>query len=254
MPELTGERFISDPFRPEAKLYRTGDLARFLNDGNLEFMGREDFQVKIRGFRIELGEIEATLERQPDVKQVVVVAREDAQAEKILVAYVVAKAGITVNTDSLRSAVEESLPSYMIPSHYILLDSLPLTANGKIDRNALPLVSFSSIVSKDDRERPQGEFEQILSMAWAEALGVSQIGRHDNFFNLGGHSLAALKIAFKCQQEFQVEIPLHMFVQYPVLSEQAKRLEEMVVEQADPAALEGLMDEMDKKPESLPDN
>jgi len=217
-------------------------------------MGRADFQVKIRGFRIELGEIEATLEKQPGVEQAVVMAPEDAQMEKTLVAYVVAKVGMTVNTDSLRSAVEEFLPSYMVPSHYVLLGSLPLTANGKIDRNALPRISFSSVVSKDDGECPQGEFEQILANAWAEALGVSQIRRQDNFFNLGGHSLAALKIAFKCQQEFQVEIPLHLFVQYPVLSEQAKRLEEMVVEQADPAALEGLMDEMDKKPESLSDN
>jgi amino acid adenylation domain-containing protein len=253
MPELTGERFISDPFRPEAKLYRTGDLARFLNDGNLEFMGRADFQVKIRGFRIELGEIEATLEKQPGVEQAVVMAREDAQGEKILVAYVVAKSGKAISGDSLRSAVEVSLPSYMVPSHYVLLESLPLTANGKIDRNALPPVSFSSIVSKEEGEGPQGEFEKILATAWAEALGLSQIRRQDDFFNLGGHSLAALKIAFKCQQEFQVEIPLQMFVQYPVLSEQAKRLEEMVVEQADPAVLDGLMDEMDKNPDSLSD-
>jgi amino acid adenylation domain-containing protein len=246
-PDLTAERFVSDPFRKGGRLYRTGDLARFLADGNLEFMGRADFQVKIRGYRIELGEIEATLDQQPGVKQAVVVAREDRQADKILAAYVVAKAGESVNLDALRSALEAALPNYMIPAHFVLLESLPLTANGKVDRNALLPISLPSGISTDDGEDPRGEFEKLLAKAWIEALGLERIRRHDNFFNLGGHSLAALKIAFHIQQEFQVDFPLQMFVQCPVLSEQARRLEEMVVEQADPAVLERLMDEMTKK-------
>jgi amino acid adenylation domain-containing protein len=248
-PELTAERFISDPFRPQGRLYRTGDLARFLADGNLEFLGRADFQVKIRGFRIELGEIEATLDQQSGVEQAVVVVREDPQGEKILAAFFVAKAGNSVNPDLLRGALEAALPSYMTPTHFIQLESLPLTANGKIDRNALPTISLQSDISTETGEDPRGEFEQVLAKAWAEALGLKRICRHDNFFRLGGHSLAALKIAFKSQQEFHVDFPLQMFVQYPVLSEQAKRLEEMVVEQADASVLESLLAEMIKNRE-----
>jgi hypothetical protein len=246
---LTAERFVSDPFRQEGKLYRTGDLARFLADGNLEFMGRADFQVKIRGFRIELGEIEAALEQQSGVEQAVVAAREDRQSDKILVAYLVAKAGNSVNTDLLRSALEAALPNYMVPSHFVLLENLPLTANGKIDRNALPPISIQSNISREAGEDPRGEFEQVLAKAWAEALGLKRICRHDNFFFLGGHSLAALKIAFKCQQEFHVDFPLQMFAQYPVLSEQAHRIEEMAVEQADASVLEQLLGEVIKNRE-----
>jgi len=205
-----------------------------------------DFQVKIRGFRIELGEIEAALEQQPGVEQAVVVAREDHLADKFLAAFFVAKAGNSVSPDLLRGALEAALPNYMVPSHFIQLESLPLTANGKIDRNALPPVSTQASISTEAGEDPRGEFEQVLAKAWAEALGLKRICRHDNFFRLGGHSLAALKIAFKSQQEFHVDFPLQMFVQYPVLSEQAKRLEEMLVEQADAGVLESLLAEMIK--------
>lgn len=243
-PDLTAERFVRDPFRPDGRLYRTGDLARFLADGNLEFVGRADFQVKIRGFRIELGEIESTLEEQPGVEQAVVVAREDRQGDKILAAYLVAKAGNSVNPDSLRGALEAALPHYMVPSHFLLLESLPLTANGKIDRNALPPISLSTNTETCAGEDPRSEFEQVLANAWAEALGLNRIRRNDNFFSLGGHSLAALKIAFKCQQEFNLDFPLQMFVQHPILSEQATRLEEMIVEQADASVLESLMAEV----------
>src|SRR6202140_4334430 len=141
-PDLTAERFVSNPFRPESRLYRTGDLARFLADGNLEFMGRADFQVKIRGFRIELGEIEATLEQQPGVEQAIVVAREELQADKILAAYVVPKAGESVSAAVLRRALEAALPNYIVPSHFVLLQSLPLTANGNLDRNPQPPLPF----------------------------------------------------------------------------------------------------------------
>ncbi len=247
-PELTAERFVPDPFRAQGRLYRTGDLARFLADGKLEFMGRADFQVKIRGFRIELGEIETALEEQPGVEQAVVVAREDLHGDKILAAFFVAKAGSTVNTDALRGTLEASLPGYMVPTHFILLEKLPLTANGKIDRNALPAIARpaedSNAAAGGAGEEPRGEFEQVLAKAWAEALGLKRIRRSDDFFRLGGHSLAALKIAFKSQQEFHVDFPLQMFVQYPVLSEQAKRVEDMVMEQADSGELERLMDEM----------
>ena len=176
-------------------------------------------------------------------------AREDPQADKILAAFFVAKAGGSVNPDSLRGALEAALPGYMVPTHFIQLESLPLTANGKIDRNALPPISPQSNASTGAGEDPRGEFEQVLAKAWGEALGLKRICRHDNFFGLGGHSLAALKIAFKSQQEFHVDFPLQMFVQYPVLSEQAKRLEEMVVEQADASVLESLLAEVIKNRE-----
>jgi hypothetical protein len=154
-----------------------------------------------------------------------------------------------VDTNLLRGALEAALPNYMVPSHFIQLESLPLTANGKIDRNALPPISLPANISAGASEEPRGEFEQILAMAWAEALGRSRICREDNFFHLGGHSLAALKIAFKSQQEFHVDFPLQMFVQYPVLSEQAKRIEEMVVEQADAGLLESMLAEVIKNRE-----
>jgi acyl-coenzyme A synthetase/AMP-(fatty) acid ligase len=246
-PELTAERFVRDPLRDGGKLYPTGDIARFLPDGNLEYVGRADFQVKIRGFRIELGEIEATLDQQPGVAQAVVVAREDRGGDKLLAAYFVAKAGQSVKADALRIALAAALPNYMVPSHFIPLERLPLTANGKIDRNALPPVSLTAGAAKEKAgEEPVGEFEQVLAKSWAEALGLKRVSRQDNFFHLGGHSLAALKIAFKCRQEFQMEFPLQMFVQYPVLSEQAKRVEEMILEQADAGELQSMIAEFTK--------
>jgi acyl carrier protein len=137
----------------------------------------------------------------------------------------------------------------MVPSYFIQLESLPLTANGKIDRNALPPIIMQAGNSEESGEAPNGEFEEVLAKAWAEALGLKRICRQDNFFHLGGHSLAALKIAFKSQQEFGVEFPLQMFVQHPVLSEQAKRLEEMVLEQADASVLESLLNDVIKSRE-----
>jgi amino acid adenylation domain-containing protein len=246
-PELTAERFVRDPFREAGRLYRTGDIARFLPDGNLEYLGRADFQVKIRGFRIELGEIEAILDRQTGVEQTVVVAREDRKGDKLLAAYFVVKAGQKVNSAALRAALEAVLPNYMVPSYFIALERMPLTANGKIDRNALPaLLNSAAAPVEKPGEQPVGEFEQVLAKAWAEALGLKSVSRHDNFFHVGGHSLAALQIAFQCRQEFQLEFPLQMFVQYPVLSEQAKRLEGMLLEQADAGELESMLAEFTK--------
>jgi amino acid adenylation domain-containing protein len=253
-PELTAERFVKDPFCEEGRLYRTGDLARFLPDGNLEYMGRADFQVKIRGFRIELGEIEALLESQPGVAQGVVVAREDLHADKILAAFFVAKSGNSVNPDALRAALEAALPAYMVPTHFVQLERLPLTANGKIDRNALPPIAVQVGPSAEAGEAPRGEFEMALAEAWSEALGLRRINRQDNFFRLGGHSLAALKIAFRTQQEFKVDFPLQVFVQHPVLSEQAKRLEELLLEQADAGTLESFLEEIAQNREHPADN
>ena len=246
-PELTAERFLPDPFRSEGRLYRTGDVARFQSDGNLEFLGRADFQVKIRGFRIELGEIEAVLEQQSSVQQTVVVACEDQQGDKRLAAYVVAKAGGSPTANALRSTLEATLPDYMVPSHFVFLDRLPLTANGKIDRKALPPVTFQAAAAESADELPLSEIEQIVAQAWKEVLGIERVRRSDNFFDLGGHSLAALQITFKIRQTLHVEFSLQTFAEAPMLSDQAKQLEEMLLEQADAGLLDKFMSEIEQK-------
>ena len=246
-PELTAERFIPDPFRKGGRLYRTGDIARFLPDGNLEFLGRADFQVKIRGFRIELGEIEATLEQQSAVRQAVVVANEEKSGNQSLVAYIVPKAGEAPAANSLRAALESSLPDYMVPSHFVFLESLPLTANGKVDRKSLPAVSSQPVNTESVDDPPQGEIEQMIAQAWAEVLGAARIHRNDNFFDLGGHSLTALQIAFKLRQMFNVDFSLQAFMETPVLSAQAKYLEEKLLEQADASLVDELIGEMEQE-------
>ncbi len=230
-PELTAERFVADPFRKGGRLYRTGDAVRVRPDGNLEYLGRNDFQVKIRGYRIELGEIEALLEQQPAVKQAVAAAREDAGGDKILVAYVVPKNG-SLAVETLRAALQEKVPDYMIPSCFVPLAELPLTANGKIDRRALPEPTANSPACEQGGDELDGEIEQIVAQIWAEALGVIRVRRNDSFFDLGGHSLSALRTTAQIQEIFQVDFPLQTFLKMPVLCEQARKLEEILLSQA----------------------
>ncbi|MET4121765.1 amino acid adenylation domain-containing protein, partial [Bradyrhizobium sp. JR1.5] len=198
-PELTAERFIASPFVEGDRLYRTGDLARYLPDGNLAFLGRNDEQVKIRGFRIEPGEIAARLCEHAWVRDAVVVAQQDRTGEKRLVAYVVAAAehaGEAEGSDlagTLRAHVSARLPDYMVPAAFVRLAGLPLTANGKLDRNALPMPEDAAY-ARAAYEPPRGETETALAQLWAELLGVARVGRHDNFFDLGGHSLLALQV------------------------------------------------------------
>ncbi|QPL45288.1 amino acid adenylation domain-containing protein [Halomonas sp. A40-4] len=188
-PDLTAERFVADPFTEGERLYRTGDLVRWRDDGQLEYLGRLDHQVKIRGLRIELGEIEAELLAQSAVREAVVVAQEGSGGSR-LVAYVVPQADSELDTSSLREALGQTLPDYMVPGVLVSLDALPLNANGKVDRKALP---EPGLASGSQYEPPQGEVEKALAEIWSEILGVNQVGRHDNFFELGGHSLLALK-------------------------------------------------------------
>jgi amino acid adenylation domain-containing protein len=233
-PELTGERFLADPFLAGGRIYRTGDLARFLPDGDLEYLGRTDFQVKIRGFRIELGEIEAHLEQQPGVQQAVVMAEEDKGGDKLLVAYLIAKPDQNPTSDNLRSALEAKLPPYMMPSQFIFLQTFPLTSNGKIDRKMLPQQkAVLTAAGADQAGELDGQIEEMLAATWAEGLGLPRVNRNDNFFDLGGHSLSALRVAFKIQQIFQVDFPLQTFIQIPVLSEQARRLEDLLTAAVD---------------------
>ncbi|MEB0259906.1 non-ribosomal peptide synthetase, partial [Undibacterium sp. 5I1] len=189
-PELTAERFVTDPFStdPQARMYKTGDLGRWLADGNIEYLGRNDFQVKLRGFRIELGEIEAKLAACHGVREVAVIAREDDTSEKRLVAYLVATDGATPQAAELRAALSGVLPEYMIPSAFVVLNAMPLTPNGKLDRKALPAPGQSAIATRV-YQAPQSATESAIASIWQELLGLERVGRNDHFFELGGHSL-----------------------------------------------------------------
>jgi hypothetical protein len=187
-PELTAERFVEDPFAP-GRLYRTGDRVRWMADGTLEYLGRLDEQVKIRGFRIELGEIEAALRQAPGVRDCTVVVREDEIGDRRLVAYVVGDA----EAQMLRDRLRQSLPEYMVPAAFVALERLPLTANGKLDRKALPAPEGDAYARRS-YEAPLGEVEAALAEIWGEVLGVERVGRWDHFFELGGHSLLAIKL------------------------------------------------------------
>uniref|UniRef100_UPI003B3A4085 amino acid adenylation domain-containing protein n=1 Tax=Longimicrobium sp. TaxID=2029185 RepID=UPI003B3A4085 len=188
---MTAERFIPDPFsaEPGARLYRTGDRARWRADGAIEYLGRLDFQVKVRGFRIELGEIETRLAEHADVREVVVLARADG-GEQRLVAYVVGN----VDAGVLREHLRRELPEYMVPAAFVPLDALPLTANGKLDRKALPAPEGDAYAARRSYEAPLGEIETALAETWGEVLGLERVGRWDHFFELGGHSLLAIKL------------------------------------------------------------
>ena len=226
--QLTDERFVQSPFENMAtRLYRTGDLARWLPDGNIEFIGRADHQMKLRGFRIELGEIEAQLRLHDQVRDAVVVAREDG-AEKTLVGYVVARVALTI--PELRDHLKKHLPDYMIPAAFVLLDHLPLTSNGKVDRRALP-APVSSVPHEDGRgeSAPRTETEQVLSEIWCNLLHVPQVGIHDNYFRLGGHSLLAIRLVSRIEEAFQIEVPMSTIFEAPTVAELASRIESQIM-------------------------
>jgi amino acid adenylation domain-containing protein len=221
-PGLTAGRFIANPFAENgSRLYRTGDLVRWLPEGLLDFLGRADEQVKIRGFRIELGEIEACLLRDPGVAQATVIAREDHPGHKQLVGYIVSAAGHQVDPASVRRALAEHLPDYMVPSALVVLDALPLTPNGKLDRRALPAPDFTATASRMPRT-PQ---EEILAGLFAEVLGLKRVGIDDSFFDLGGHSLLATRLVSRIRSVLDVEIPIRALFEAPTVAELAHRLD-----------------------------
>lgn len=248
-PELTAERFIPDPFSqdPGARVYRTGDLARFRADGQIEFLGRVDDQVKIRGFRIELGEIESILKNIATIKDVVVTVREDNPGEKRLVAYWEPNHGVETVPDSqeLRQVLREKLPEYMVPSAIVKLDTLPRTPIGKINKRSLPVPETDNLIAAERYTAPRTPVEELIANLWAETLSVERVGIHDNFFDLGGHSLMATQIVSRIREQFQVDLPLRRLFETPTVASLAVAIAENQAEQQDDAELATMLDELD---------
>ena len=222
-PELTAEKFIPDPFsiKPGARLYKSGDLVRYRADGNLEFLGRIDHQVKIRGFRIEPGEIEAALTAHPSIHSAVVIARKDASSQQHLIAYLVT-GGLRPTIAEIRSILQGTLPDYMLPSAFVFLESMPLTANGKIDRKSLP--EPDSMPAHHPAASPQNHIEELLVDLWAKALHQKSCGIHDNFFELGGESLSAARFTAMLRDAAGISIPVRWIFEAPTPFELAARI------------------------------
>jgi acyl-coenzyme A synthetase/AMP-(fatty) acid ligase/acyl carrier protein len=215
-PDLTAERFVPTPFSANAtgaRRYKTGDLARFLADGNIEYVGRNDFQVKIRGYRIELSEIELALAQHPDVREAVVLAKTNER----LTAYVVFKEIASATTKQLKDFLKERLPEYMLPTSFVVLDALPLTTTGKVDRNALPTDQIG-VEANENYLAPQTPLEQVLAGIFSQILSVERVGAGDSFFDLGGHSLLATQTLSRVREAFQLEVPLRKLFKTPTVA------------------------------------
>ncbi|HEX8273805.1 MAG TPA: non-ribosomal peptide synthetase, partial [Longimicrobiaceae bacterium] len=222
-PELTAERFLPDPFGPAgSRMYRVMDRARWRPDGELEYLGRTDQQVKVRGFRIEPGEIEAALLEEPSIREAVVVAREDRPGERRLVGYVVAPGG---DAAGLRERLRGRLPEYMVPAAIVVLDAMPLTASGKLDRRALPAPDAAAPAAA--YVAPRTPAEEVLAGIWADVLGVERVGVEDDFFDLGGHSLLATRVVSRVRQAFGTELPMRTLFEARTVAGMAGRLEEL---------------------------
>jgi amino acid adenylation domain-containing protein len=239
-PDLTAERFVPNPFgeRSGERLYRTGDRVRWLSEGVIEFLGRVDDQVKIRGYRIELGEVEAVVAEHPGVAETVVILREDEPGDKRLVAYVVPRReeaaasgpGVLPSPEEIvpqvRGLLRQKLPQVMVPSVFVLLERLPLTPTGKVDRRALPAPERPDAESRrEGLVRPRNPIEESLAEIWAEVLGVDQVSIHDDFFGLGGHSLLATQVMVRVREAFQVDLPLRALFESPTVVGLAQAVE-----------------------------
>jgi amino acid adenylation domain-containing protein len=225
-PKLTRERFLADPFSgwSGARLYKTGDLVRYRKDGALEFLGRVDDQVKVRGYRIELGEIETRLAGHPGVQTCVVLAREDTPGNKQLVGYVVARENESLEAGGLQDFLEQRLPAYMVPTHFVFLDSFPLTQNGKIDRTTFPPPSYENALTSQKFVAPRTETETKLAAIWMELLNLERIGIHDDFFELGGDSLLAIRALSQIQEVFGEVLSMQTLYTTATIASQAKAL------------------------------
>ncbi len=229
-PEQTAKQFVSDPFSPvpSARLYRTGDLARFLDDGEIAYLGRIDEQIKILGHRIEPGEIEAVLDRQPAIASSVVIARGAACEEKRLAAYLVMSNGTTAAAD-LRGFLQRELPDYMVPSVFVTLRAMPLTANGKVDRVALPEPDAENTLRDEEFIRPRTPIEQRLAATLCALLSLSEVSVNDNFFLLGGHSLLGTQLIVKIRSTFGVDLALRTLFDAPTIAELSAAIEQQII-------------------------
>ena len=221
-PDLTAEKFVSNPFDPASRLYRTGDWARLREDGRLEFAGRRDQQIKVRGFRVELGEVEAALAKHPSIREAVVIARGDA--DKKLVAYFVARED-SPNAGKLREFLGRLLPDYAVPSAFVQMDAFPLSANGKVNRLALAQTKLPGLSLSSEYRAPQTQTEIELARVWSALLGVGQVGRDDNFFELGGNSLLAGQAIVRVRRSFKIDAPVTWLFASPTVAGLAARIE-----------------------------
>ncbi|MFL5540370.1 MAG: non-ribosomal peptide synthetase, partial [Longimicrobiaceae bacterium] len=240
-PATTAERFVPDPFAagPGTRLYRTGDRVRWMADGTLEFLGRLDAQVKVRGFRVELGEIEARLADHPEVREAVVLAREDVPGERRLVAYVMGAA----EADALRAHLRQSLPEHMVPAAYVCLEALPLTPNGKVDRKALPAPELGS--AADRYVAPRTPTEEVLAGIWAEVLRLERVGVEESFFELGGHSLLATRVVSRVRDVFAIELPLRALFESPTVAGLALQVEKLVLARVEESELADALEQLE---------
>lgn len=227
-PELTAQRFIPHLFSavPGARLYKTGDWARYRPDGNIELVGRLDHQVQIRGMRVELGEPEAALAQHFAVRQAVVTAREDTPGDKRLVAYVVLQPGYAITPSELRGYIKAKVPDYMVPSAFVMLETLPLTSNGKVDRQALPAPEEGGL-KRESFVAPRTPVEELVAACWSQVLGIQRVDIHDDFFDLGGHSLLAMQIISRLRTVAQVEVPLRSFFEAPTIAQLVEVIEQL---------------------------
>lgn len=231
-PELTAERFIPNPFEEGSRLYRTGDLARWLPDGTIDFLGRMDGQVKLRGFRVELGEIETELARHPEVREAAVAVRGTGAGDKSLVAYVVAISSDAFSSDDLSAFLRRRLPDYMIPSAFVRMEKLPLTANGKLDRRALPAPATGDTAQDGN---PRNETEAQIAELMAAALGIPRVSVNEDFFRLGGHSLLAMDLLARLRKAFDVEITPAQLFDGPNVAALAEKVTALLADTARPA-------------------
>lgn len=235
-PARTAERFIPDPFsrREGDRLYKTGDIGRFIADGNIEFLGRIDSQVKVNGFRVELEEVSSALIELPSVGDAVVLVQERGPADKRLIAYVVANSPARPSATELRESLANKLPVYMLPSHFVFLDKLPLTRNGKVDREALAMADVERPELQPSFASPRTPLETSIAEVWASTLGVKQVGINDHFFDLGGHSLLATQIVSRIRDGYDVDIPLSwFFTEEPTVAKLCEAIQESLIEQAE---------------------
>ncbi|MBA2613382.1 MAG: non-ribosomal peptide synthetase, partial [Bacteroidetes bacterium] len=221
---LTRLKFIPDPFskEPGSRLYKTGDLGRWMPDGNIEYLGRMDDQVKIRGYRIELGEIENLLHQHEQIHQAVVLAKDDSDGNKRLVGYLVSEESL--DKEEIISYLRERVPSYMIPALWVLMESFPLTPNGKVDKKALPDKDLSTLSAKDFIA-PRNEIEENIAVIWRNLLHIERIGIYDSFFELGGHSLLAMRVVSAIRKEFDMDLEIKDLFQYSTINDLSKYVE-----------------------------